>query len=79
MKMQSEVDARNFEKCSLLTVAYSDYSYNFVIKQLSSSTLVYNKLSKHLGALVKMLLTNSEILSYTRYLLKEKKAHCISN
>ena len=52
IKIQSAVDAGNFEKCSLLTVAYSDYSYNFVIKQLSSSTLVYNKLSKHLGAVV---------------------------
>ena len=55
------------------TVAYSDYSYNFVIKQLSSSTLVYNKLSKHLGAVVTKLLTNSEILSYTRYLVRRRK------
>ena len=73
IKIQSAVDARNFEKCSLLTVAYLDYSYNFVIKQLSSWTLVYNKLSKHLGAVVTKLLTNSEILSYTRYLLRRRK------
>ena len=39
IKIQSAVDARNLEKCSLLTVAYSDYSYNFVIKQLSSQLL----------------------------------------
>ena len=72
IKIQSAVDARNFEKCSLHSV-YSVYSYNFFIKQLSSSTLVYNRLSKHLGAVVTKLLTNSEILSYTQYLLRRRK------